>query len=167
MKLSEPKPLLKRFEEKFIKKSIDECWPWIYGKHRGYGRFSFDGRPAALAHRVSYILYSGEIPKGMLIIHKCDNKICVNPNHLEIGTQKQNVHDAIYRAKSHRNVREKNKTHCVHGHEYTKENTQYNRGFRKCRECGLIYKRNVRIKNNLQSSTNTSTVTTMAAEIQK
>lgn len=60
----------------------------------GYGEFSISRFSSnQLAHRVSYQIYIGEIPKGLFVLHKCDNPKCVNPDHLFLGTQKDNVHD--------------------------------------------------------------------------
>lgn len=52
-----------------------------------------------LAHRLSYLAFNGDIPEGLVVRHKCDNKCCVNPEHLEVGTQKDNVQDAIKRGR--------------------------------------------------------------------
>lgn len=66
-----------------------ECWSWLGAKTGpGYGWFR-DG----YAHRWSFELFNGEIPEGKLIRHKCDNRNCVNPDHLEIGTKKENNQD--------------------------------------------------------------------------
>lgn len=76
-----------------IEKTCD-CWVWKghIHKNNGYGGFKFEGKCQG-AHRVSWIIHNGAIPDRMFILHKCDNKICVNPNHLFIGTQKDNIED--------------------------------------------------------------------------
>jgi hypothetical protein len=68
-----------------------ECWPWAGGTFSGrYGRFSLNGR-SLLAHRVVYQLEKGEIPDGLMVMHKCNNKLCCNPNHLTVGTGTRNM----------------------------------------------------------------------------
>lgn len=77
-----------RFWAKVNKTS--KCWAWTGSmKQNGYGNFHFRGR-VEYAHRASWIIHNGDIPKGMLIDHTCFNHACVNPSHLRLVTQKQN-----------------------------------------------------------------------------
>lgn len=76
--------------------SIDEkgCWLWMGSKHRqGYGNIRFK-KKYGLTHRVTWEIYKGEIPTGMKVCHKCDMPSCCNPEHLFLGSQKDNVNDS-------------------------------------------------------------------------
>ncbi len=70
------------------------CWIFKSTNHLGYGRFWFNKREQ-VAHRVTWQIYKGEIPEGLLVLHKCDNPSCCNPEHMFLGTQKDNIQDAI------------------------------------------------------------------------
>ena len=134
-------------EERFFKKvkKTAYCWEWLGCKNgTGYGWFGMN-KEIMGAHRASYELFVGKIPKGMTIDHKCRNRSCVNPKHLRVMSFKEN--NAIGNSPSAINAR---KTHCKRGHEFTKENTYINqKGERHCRTCFNMLMRNYRKKLKL------------------
>ena len=142
-----------RFWESTDKRTEDECWPWI-GHTRGndkwrYGTLWVNGKHEA-AHRFSFVLFNGPIPplkdadgRGACVLHRCDNPLCVNPNHLFAGTHIDNMQDKIAKGRDGN----RNKTHCPSGHEYNLKNTYIcKKGLRHCRECARIREANKRAR---------------------
>ncbi len=122
-------------EGKFLShvKKKNGCWKWLSTKNCfGYGRLFSDNKEYK-AHRVSWELKFGPIPNGLFVLHKCDNPECTNPDHLFLGTQRENMNDCLNKGR-HSNAA---KTHCKHGHEFNKKNSYFykNRNSRLCKIC--------------------------------
>ena len=95
---SRPVPTNERFWNKVFVSLA--CWEWTAARQtNGYGRIMHNGRPTA-AHRVAWELVNGPIPEGMSVLHRCDNRICVRPEHLFLGTYKDNSDDKIAKGRA-------------------------------------------------------------------
>lgn len=90
-----------RFDRRYAPVSKDECWNWIGATAgKGYGVLSINGK-MKYAHRVQYERWNNtSIPDGMVVLHACDNPSCVNPFHLSIGTQRENIEDAVKKGRT-------------------------------------------------------------------
>lgn len=119
-------------EERFWSKVdfSNSCWTWTAGRSGGYGSFHCGKRHGLLAHRFSYFQFNGNCPP--VLDHLCRNRACVRPDHLEAVSHKENIMRGIGIA-----PKRAAQSHCVNGHEFTKENTYHYRGGRQCRACNL------------------------------
>lgn len=124
---------LERFWQKVRK--TDNCWVWTAAINNcGYGAFSYNKDMKGIpAHRASYMLFVGEIPKGKQVDHLCMNRKCVNPEHLELVSSQENT----LRSPNTRASKNSKKTHCDNGHKFTKSNTYLYKAdnSRNCRTC--------------------------------
>lgn len=134
-----------RFWANVDKRGPDECWPWTGGIMVKDGRgVIWTGRKNETAPRMSYMIHHGPIAPGLFACHQCDNPNCVNPAHIWLGRPVDNARDA----QSKRRLSGMNKTHCIHGHAYTPENTYWHHlGWRQCRTC-------IGIRNKARFATN-------------
>lgn len=96
---------IRRFEEKFIPVTESGCWLWTASVDRGgYGQFHMSGK-CAKSHRASYQLYVGPLDPSLHVCHKCDTPSCVNPEHLFLGTDADNLSDMSAKGRSPRGTR--------------------------------------------------------------
>ena len=152
-------PLIERFFQKVDKSGSEaypDCWIWKGGKtSKDYGSFKYyQDRPAIGAHVSSYLFHLGEVPKGMLVCHHCDNPPCVNPEHLFLDTNSGNMKDMFKKGRNGSST--KRQTHCKKGHSFEefeplvyikKQGRQIGEEYRTCKECKRINDSKRRGKN--------------------
>lgn len=135
-----------------VDKSAD-CWTWTAARGAGkfdYGYFWTDSKKLVKAHRYSYALANGPIPEGMVICHRCDNPPCVRPDHLFLGTQKDNIRDMDAKGRGRRMAK---RTHCPKGHPYDEANTALRKdGAQACRACRKLWRETSRARRVAESA---------------
>jgi hypothetical protein len=126
-----------RFWSQVVK--TDSCHLWTgYVHSGGYGRVYFHEYGKVMrAHRVAWEIRNGPVPDGLMVLHKCRNRNCVNVEHLYLGTARENGLDAVRDGTAY--LHYKGVTHCKRGHEFTPENTRRGHGKRVCRKCHSAY----------------------------
>jgi hypothetical protein len=127
---------------------VTKCWQWTGGiSPYGYGIFCFSKHGNFMAHRMSYEIFRGPIPKDLCLDHLCRNRSCINPDHLELVTLYENIHRGIGESATN-----KRKTHCLRGHPYDEENTIFRlpkngQPFKRvCRKCLSLWQANQRLR---------------------
>lgn len=128
--------LAKRFAVKYELDPNSGCWLWTASRRNGYGQINFNGRLIKATH-ASLMIRGIEIPADKVVMHKCDNPPCVNPDHLCVGTRKENMQDCVNKNRHF----QKAKTHCPHGHELTPDNLLASPNVRACLVCHRQRKR--------------------------
>lgn len=134
------KTVKQQFYSKVVPNLSTTCWDWVGAKvSKGYGCLRVGGKTIS-AHRVSHELFIGVIPDGLFVDHLCENKSCVNPEHLEAVTSSENT---LRWNANHR------KTKCIKGHKFTVSNTYVTKSTGK-RFCITCYNDNPNIKGKLK-----------------
>lgn len=139
--------LPERIQSKMMPEPNSGCWLWTAAAFvSGYGAVRFDGR-TSYAHRVVYEHERGPIPAGLEIDHKCRNRLCVNPDHLEPVTKAENARRALPYSIPAAVAFQAAKTHCHRGHPFSGENLAFDKvGARRCRTCARENMRATRIR---------------------
>lgn len=132
-----------------IKVAPSGCWEWTAGKNpQGYGKISITlfGKREQQAQRVAWIYKNGPIPNGRMICHHCDNPACINPDHLFVGTHKENSDDKVKKGRQWKPIGTLN--------PHTKINEDVVRTIRTLRGHGIAYKEVARISGSSENVVN-------------
>jgi len=133
---------LKFYFEKHVIKNKSKCWGWIGYLSDGYGKLTMDKKLIS-SHRASWLIHYGEIPKKLIVRHVCDNRSCTNPEHLLLGTHKDNSDDKINRGR---------RKQIGESHSHSKINNNIVREIRRLFSEGVNYK-NIARKFNIAPTT--------------
>jgi hypothetical protein len=134
-----------RFWGRVFVRGVDECWEWQAATSgKGYGKMCTDYRYDA-THRIAYRAFHGNIPNDLIVMHKCDNRLCVNPSHLFTGTVKDNADDMMRKGRGRNGFGPTQyaqpkepkppATHCRKGHLLDGNSYVSAKGWTVCRIC--------------------------------
>lgn len=119
-----PKDIERFWSKVDILSDSDVCWNWrLSCTDSGYGQIRFHG-PKQMAHRTAWEMTYGDIPAGLLVCHHCDNPRCCNPNHLFLGTAKDNAQDMVKKGRNAHNLPKDNRGENNGRHKLTLEQAQ-------------------------------------------
>jgi len=104
-----------RFNKKYVINEESGCWEWTASLNNiGYGMFRWAKGKMRTAHRVSYELFNGSIPENLIVCHTCDNRKCVNPAHLSVGSRKDKFDDMVAKGTARLGIAGYPKKKCIH-----------------------------------------------------
>jgi len=126
--MREGMPMSEKLDRMSMPEPMSGCTLWLGAKTLfGYGQV-WDGRRTVLAHRVVWEMERGPIPEGLVIDHRCRNPACINPDHLRVVTERENI-----LCGTSRSAQQAKRTHCPQGHPYDVAKADGGRGCRQCR----------------------------------
>jgi len=117
----------------------DACWIWMGYTGIGYGQILW-GKRQIVSHRIAWTLTYGDIPNDLLVLHKCDNPPCVNPKHLFLGTNQDNVDDKMRKGRYHAVYGEKHGKHKLTDLQVSEVRQRYSSGKENQYDLAKIYK---------------------------